>query len=119
MTTQARSSVLIDWSVLQRIVGSNEKMRERLLASFVTESGHDLEALEAALDAHSFGAARAVAHQLRGAAKTVGALSLAETARTLEVADVYSDEQRLNDLRAELRAQVAAIHERIESLHQS
>ena len=115
MASRSRGSV-IDWSVLREIVGGNDAMRQRLLASFVVESEQDVCALEAALDAQKFQAARTVAHQLRGAASTVGALSLAMTAGSLEAPENYGDEGRLTELRSELREQMSEVHERIQSL---
>lgn len=116
MMSSRSPGTVIDWSVLREIVGSNEAMRDRLLTSFMAESEHDVCALEAALDAQKFGAARSVAHQLKGAASTVGALSLALTAASLEAPESYGDEARLSALRSELRAQISEVHERIQAL---
>ena len=115
MGTQQRASV-IDWSVLSRIVGENDALRARLLQSFVTESGRDLSKLEAALDEQKFDAARMVAHQLSGAARMVGAISLADAARALEGDAPYREPAQIAARRAALRDELTRVHERIHAL---
>jgi HPt (histidine-containing phosphotransfer) domain-containing protein len=90
MNLSLRSLVALDTTVLTSIVGGNLAMRTRLLSSFVAEAEHKLEELSVASGAGRLSEVRIAAHQLRGAARTVGAVALAETARLLE--GVHDDE---------------------------
>jgi HPt (histidine-containing phosphotransfer) domain-containing protein len=116
MGQQRHTTLLIDWSVLERVVGENAALRDRLLASFVKESERDFEKLVCALDAHEFDAARSVAHQLCGAARIVGAVSLANAARSLEANEPYDNAQEVAARRESLREQLAMVHDRIRGL---
>jgi HPt (histidine-containing phosphotransfer) domain-containing protein len=84
MNLSLRSLVALDTNVLRSIVGENRAMRTQLLSSFVEEAEHKLEELSEASGAGRLAEVRIAAHQLRGAARIVGAVALAETARLLE-----------------------------------
>ena len=84
MNLNRRSNAILDASVLNELVGGNGAMRDRLLASFVEEAENKLEELQRASTEGRTGDLRIAAHQLSGAARIVGAMALAESARRLE-----------------------------------
>lgn len=94
MIVSPRTMVALDSSVLTSIVGENLAMRARLLRSFVQEAEHKLEELSEASGAGRLSEVRLAAHQLRGAARIVGAIAVAETARLLESVHDDDDAER-------------------------
>ena len=91
-----RTLIALDSSVLTGMVGTNLLMRERLLSSFLEEAVHKLDELREASDTGRLADLKIAAHQLRGAARIVGALAMAEIARLLEgVQDGEEGEQEV------------------------
>src|SRR5688572_25409466 len=87
MNLNRRSHAILDTSVLNELVGGNGAMRDQLLASFMEEAEHKLEELRLASAEGRVADLRIAAHQLSGAARIVGAMALAESARRLERLD--------------------------------
>ncbi|HEX6245519.1 MAG TPA: Hpt domain-containing protein [Polyangiales bacterium] len=87
MNLNRRSNTVLDASVLNELVGGNGAMRDQLLASFMEEAEHKLEELKLASAEGRVADLRIAAHQLSGAARIVGAMALAESARRLEGLD--------------------------------
>lgn len=84
MNLNRRSHAVLDASVLNELVDGNGEMRNRLLASFTEEAELKLQELHAASTEGRLRDVRIAAHQLSGAARIVGAMALAESARRLE-----------------------------------
>jgi len=91
MTLQRRSHAVMDWSALRTIVRGNEVLENRMLDLFVEESARSLEALSSAYERRDLELARSFAHQLAGAAQTIGAMALGTAAKALEEESAYED----------------------------
>jgi HPt (histidine-containing phosphotransfer) domain-containing protein len=98
MNLNRRSHTILDASVLNELVGGNGAMRDQLLSSFMEEAEHKLEELKSASAEGRVSDVRIAAHQLSGAARIVGAIALAESARRLEGLNV-GDTSEIEDAR--------------------
>jgi HPt (histidine-containing phosphotransfer) domain-containing protein len=106
MNRNRRGQAILDASVLHELVGDNGEMRDRLLASFVEEAEHKLQELQLASMEGRLPDLRIAAHQLSGAARIVGAMALAESARRLEEleeAELETARRRCTELDQELQ----------------
>jgi HPt (histidine-containing phosphotransfer) domain-containing protein len=103
----------MNWSALRQLFGANEPLKRRMLELFIRESERDIAALTAACATRDSERARIHAHQLAGAARTVGAEALALAAKALEEPSVYEQDARVESLAADARVAVEAVHEAI------
>jgi CheY-like chemotaxis protein/HPt (histidine-containing phosphotransfer) domain-containing protein len=78
--------VIWDASVLPRMVGDNPAMHRRLLEKFLLSADEQVTRIVAAAATEDTATAANVAHALKSAARTVGALQLGELCATLETA---------------------------------
>jgi PAS domain S-box-containing protein len=80
------SPLVVDLIALHRLSGGDEAMARELLGDFIGVSRGICGAIEKALAAGDRAAVRSGAHNLKGSARTAGALALAEMASRLESA---------------------------------
>jgi HPt (histidine-containing phosphotransfer) domain-containing protein len=73
------------------VVGDNPAMHRRLLERFVRNTSEQIPAINAALAESNFKQAGAIAHALKSAARSVGALALGELCQHLETAGKAED----------------------------
>ena len=76
----------IDVAVGLRRTGGNRKRYETLLRKFAEQQASAVDTIEAALSAGDVATAERTAHSLKGAAATLGAISLSESAAKAETA---------------------------------
>jgi HPt (histidine-containing phosphotransfer) domain-containing protein len=91
--TQGADPDIALWSpaTLTQLVGDNPAMHRRLLERFVRNTSEQIPAINAALAASDFKQAGAIAHALKSAARSVGALALGELCQHLETAGKAED----------------------------
>jgi HPt (histidine-containing phosphotransfer) domain-containing protein len=71
-------------STLGELVGENPAMHRRLLSKFLLKATDQITAIEQAAKAQDITTIADLAHTLKSAARTVGALSLGELCQTIE-----------------------------------
>lgn len=82
-----------DDQALVRLAGHNPAMQQRLLAKFLTTSADTLAALSKAHDGQDWAEVGRLAHSLKSAARSVGAMALGEHCFALEQAGKCADVQ--------------------------
>jgi HPt (histidine-containing phosphotransfer) domain-containing protein len=75
----------------------DEGLYKIMIGLFISDQGPSVSSIQNALDQSDIQTARRIAHTLKGAAATIGALQLAETAKQLEAA-LSDEETALNPL---------------------
>jgi HPt (histidine-containing phosphotransfer) domain-containing protein len=87
-----------DATVLPRIVGDNPAMHRRLLEKFILSTTEQVTRIAAAAAIDDTGTGGNVAHALKSAARTVGALQLGNLCEELELAGKAGDAARCSAL---------------------
>ena len=100
---------------LGQLVGDNPELQHRLLAKFVTNARRQCTQIEAAVAAADLGTVTAVAHTLKSAARSVGAMALGEMCQQLENAGLANDTGASQALGQQLGALLLAAVARIEA----
>ena len=100
--TQLDQPPPLDPSVLGMLTGGNRAEMRELLDDFLCSTDHDLVALEAAREAGEFAALGRQAHKIKGAARIVGAIEIAQCADQLEAAAHAVDWSAVAPLAADL-----------------
>ena len=107
-------------NALTELVGNNPGVHQRLLEKFLVNAERQLAAIAAAADSDECTALADVAHTLKSAARSVGALRMGERSQCLETAGRAGDTQQCRALAAglagELAAATVAIQEHLKSL---
>ena len=80
-----------DATALVKLVGNNQAMQQRLLTKFLLTAGETLACLEAARTADDLAELTRLAHSLKSAARSVGALALGEHCWAVESAGRAGD----------------------------
>jgi CheY-like chemotaxis protein/HPt (histidine-containing phosphotransfer) domain-containing protein len=83
----------LDLDVLRRLVGDDEATVRELLADFLDSASQEAQALVIALQSGDLREAAAIAHKLKSASRSVGALALGELCADLERHSAASDAQ--------------------------
>jgi PAS domain S-box-containing protein len=83
----------LDLDVLRRLVGDDEATVRELLADFLDSASREAQALVIALQGGDLREAAAIAHKLKSASRSVGALALGELCSDLERHSAASDAQ--------------------------
>ena len=96
-----------DAKVLTSMVGDNPAMHRRLLEKFLLSTTEQVARIVAAAATEDTATAGNVAHALKSAARTVGALQLGELCAALETAGKAGDATRCSTLIKELPATFA------------
>ena len=81
-----------DPDTLTRLIGTNPALHERLLKKFVIGARQQCSQIESAMAARDLLALKQVAHNLKSAARSVGALALGELCQGLEDASSAQDQ---------------------------
>jgi CheY-like chemotaxis protein/HPt (histidine-containing phosphotransfer) domain-containing protein len=97
-----------DSLALDRVVGNNLVMQRRLLEKFLGNASHQVATIAAAVAAADLATMVTVAHNLKSAARTVGAMQLGETCQGLETAARNNDYGRASALAQTLPDQLAS-----------
>lgn len=80
-----------DATTLTRMVGDHPAMHRRLLDKFLLGSEEQLAAITAAVAAGDLASAATVAHKMKSAARTIGAMRLGRLCQDLEIAGRAGD----------------------------
>jgi two-component system sensor histidine kinase/response regulator len=83
----------LDLDVLRRLVGDDEATVRELLTDFLDSASQEAQALVIALQGGDLREAAAIAHKLKSASRSVGALALGELCADLERHSAASDAQ--------------------------
>ena len=89
---------LFDGGMLTKMVGDNPVMQQRLLKKFVDNFQEKSQALMAAMDSTDFKETAAIAHSLKSASRSVGAMQLGQLCEQLEKAGKENDRQEVGRL---------------------
>lgn len=79
------SSPVFDRNALLERVGGNTTLVDTLLHRFIAEHSHDAELIDRAAAERNYDEVRFVAHRLKGASKTMGAMQIADAASEIEL----------------------------------
>jgi HPt (histidine-containing phosphotransfer) domain-containing protein len=98
------------WSAatLTELVGDNPGMHKRLLGKFLVNATVQVTDITAAAAASDTATLAGIAHTLKSAARSVGALALGELCQRLETAGRTGDANACSELAAGLQAEFAA-----------
>jgi CheY-like chemotaxis protein/HPt (histidine-containing phosphotransfer) domain-containing protein len=103
------SGATLDRSVLEAVVGSDPATLHAVLDDFFASVDDDSAALDAAIDQRDLSSLTRHAHRIKGAARLVGALALADVAGELEAAGLAGAWMQVDALRARLQAAERAL----------
>ena len=103
------SGATLDRSVLEAVVGSDPATLHAVLDDFFASVDDDSAALDAAIDQRDLSSLTRHAHRIKGAARLVGALALADVAGELEAAGLAGAWTQVDALRARLQAAERAL----------
>jgi HPt (histidine-containing phosphotransfer) domain-containing protein len=90
-TPPTQASVAWDPDTLGRLVGENADMQRRLLAKFLVNAQNQVQTMDSARILGDLRVLADVAHTLKSAARTVGAMALGELCQTVETAGRAGD----------------------------
>jgi HPt (histidine-containing phosphotransfer) domain-containing protein len=98
------------WSAatLTELVGDNPGMHKRLLGKFLVNATVQVTDITAAAAASDTATLAGIAHTLKSAARSVGALALGELCQRLETAGRTGDANACSELAAGLQSEFAA-----------
>jgi len=84
---------LADWdaTMLSQLVGDNPAMQQRLLAKFLVNTRNQLTSLQNAAETGDTQVCTSIAHALKSASRTAGAMALGELCQQLETAGKAND----------------------------
>ena len=103
-----------DATVLPRMVGDNPAMHRRLLEKFLLSSAEQTGRINAAAAIEDTATAGSLAHALKSASRTVGALQLGELCEALEMAGKAGDAPACTALAQSLNASFAGAAKEIQ-----
>jgi signal transduction histidine kinase/CheY-like chemotaxis protein/HPt (histidine-containing phosphotransfer) domain-containing protein len=98
-----------DATTLPRLVGDNPTMHHRLLEKFLCSAREQVSAIGNAALTGETGMVSDIAHKLKSAARTVGAIQLGELCQQLETAGRTGDEQACATLVGHLGKSLSAV----------
>lgn len=108
-----------DATALTRMVGDNPGMHQRLLKKFLINAQVQLDTILAAAAAGDAVTAGSVAHALKSAARTVGAMQFGELCQEIEMAGKAGDGPACDALTGRLNEAFAAAAEQIQAENRS
>ncbi len=106
----------VDLDVLRGLVGDNEEIIQGLLTKFRESASEYAEALRTANDAGDIGELGAIAHKLKSAARSVGALGLGDICASLENAAKTNDQAKVESTLTEFHEVYQGVHQAIDHL---
>ncbi len=112
----AAALAVLDLQVLRALIGGDEAGLRELLADFTVSAQQHAADLRAALQARDAGAASAVAHKLKSASRSVGALALGEACAALEAAGLVGEAALSPGLRESFESALQAVLHSAQSL---
>jgi HPt (histidine-containing phosphotransfer) domain-containing protein len=95
-------------ATLNDLVGDNPAMHKRLLETFLVNADKQVAAIEVAATAGDVSEAAGIAHTLKSAARSVGALALGELCQSIETSGKAGDAPACTRLAQGLAAAFAA-----------
>jgi len=107
---------VLDTGVLRRLVGEDPAAVRDLLREFRRSANEIASALRVACEHGRAGEARAQAHKLKSAARSVGALGVGELCARIEAAGAAGDAVALSALHARFAVQMRAVNEALDAL---
>jgi HPt (histidine-containing phosphotransfer) domain-containing protein len=102
--------------VLEAVVGSDAATLRVVLDDFFASVGDDVRALDAAIVSQDLSALTRHAHRIKGAARLVGATTLANVASELEAAGQAGSWGPVGALQTRLQSAMAALREQVEGM---
>jgi HPt (histidine-containing phosphotransfer) domain-containing protein len=100
---------IVDWAVLGRVCGDDDALLRRLLDAFLADGEKDDADLARAVAAGDMQEVSRVAHRIYGAARTVGAVELAEISHALDAAGLARQAGRVAQLGPLVRERFAIV----------
>lgn len=107
------ADVVWDAATLTRMVGDYPEMHRRLLDKFLLGSEEQVAAIMSAVAAGDLAIVTAVAHKMKSAARTVGALRLGHLCQEIEISGRADDSDAVNSHTAELEKSFLDVAEQI------
>jgi HPt (histidine-containing phosphotransfer) domain-containing protein len=104
-----RGPDVVDWKVLGGVCGDDEALLHRLLDAFLIDGQQDDADLARALAEGDMPEVSRVAHRIYGAARTAGALELAEISHALDTAALAGQAGRVAELGPRVRESFAIV----------
>jgi HPt (histidine-containing phosphotransfer) domain-containing protein len=95
LAPEAQGRVVLDLDVLRALVGDDEETVRELLSDFLDAASHEVQELQIALQAGDRRHVAAIAHKLKSASRSIGALALGELCADLERQPADSDPRRV------------------------
>lgn len=112
----SRSSIIINERTLKDMFGDDDEMFKEILTGFVAPSEEIVEEMRAAIAEESTEGVKLAAHKLKSAASSVGADSLADMCKTLEMAEIEGRFSEAEVLIDDLAALMDKIKKYVEAL---
>ncbi|NOZ51919.1 MAG: response regulator [Gammaproteobacteria bacterium] len=106
----------IDPMALTNLVGDNQQTHHMLLKKFLTSAASTIDDFHTAYDEHSIDTVKRLAHQLKSAARAVGANKLADICVSLEQAGENNGWEQINTLKPQLDNAMVLVKMHIEHL---
>jgi HPt (histidine-containing phosphotransfer) domain-containing protein len=115
-TTVEPPSEKVAWDsqALARVVGNNQNMQKRLLEKFLEKAQSQVADIASAHARSDMAGTASVAHTLKSAARTVGALLLGDACQAIETAARANDHTAVSALVPALAAHLSAAGARIQ-----
>jgi hypothetical protein len=101
-TAQAEELPVFDPTMLTRMVGDNQALHRRLLEKFRLNAGQQVNAIQSAVASAQYTGAGDVAHALKSAARSIGAMRLGQLCQEIEAAGKINDQAACTDLAGRL-----------------
>jgi HPt (histidine-containing phosphotransfer) domain-containing protein len=112
----ADPTTTLDASVLEAAVGSDAATVRVVLDDFLASVVEDAGAIDVAIVAHDLSTLTRHAHRIKGAARLVGATTLANVASELEAAGQAGSWGPVGALQTRLQSAMAALREQVEGM---
>jgi CheY-like chemotaxis protein len=110
----ANGQIAWDSQALTRVVGNNQNMQKRLLEMFLEKAQSQVADITSAHAQSDMAGTASVAHTLKSAARTVGALLLSDACQAIETAARANDHTAVTALVPTLAAHLRAAQARIQ-----
>ncbi len=95
---KAQDAPVWDSLALGELVGSNLAMQQRLLGKYLVNARGQAAGLRQAAQAHDMQVVKHLAHTLKSASRTVGAVALGDLCQQLETAALAGESQRCDEI---------------------
>jgi HPt (histidine-containing phosphotransfer) domain-containing protein len=109
MAVELSRRQVVDWAVLEGVCTGDEGLLLRLLDAFLVDGEKDDADLACAIASGDMPEVSRVAHRIYGAARTVGAVELAEISHALDAAGLAGHAGLVAELGPQVRERYAAV----------